>query len=185
MRVENQKKTEKIQVCAQKPRLNTPFKNSISGVAPCVSLLPRPVRGQGGQRVVRPVHAAQAQGQPPVPLAHPPLPSLHPGFQAADSILTPHSLLYSVVGKRGGAVSVYSLVGFGVLIRFLPGQMLHCVFPIYRGLFEDKVGDVWCALDMLLRLRANLRLHQLTRLCLLSTLTFRGSWQHPYSTLTV
>jgi hypothetical protein len=52
-------------------------------------------------------------------------------------------------------------------------QVLHRVFPFYRGLFEDKVGNVWCALDMLLKLRANLRLQQLTRLCLLSTLTFR------------
>jgi hypothetical protein len=68
---------------------------------------------------------------------------------------------------------VYSLVGFGVLIRFLPGQVLHRVFPFYCGLFEDKVGNVWCALDMLLKLRANLQLQQLTRLCLLSTLTFR------------
>ena len=68
---------------------------------------------------------------------------------------------------------MYSLVGFGVLIRFLPGQVLHRVFPFYRGLFEDKVGNVWCALDMLLKLRANLQLQQLTRLCLLSTLTFR------------
>jgi hypothetical protein len=47
------------------------------------------------------------------------------------------------------------------------------VFLLYPGLFEDKVGNVWCALDMLLKLRANLQLHQLTRLCLLSTLTFR------------
>jgi hypothetical protein len=70
-------------------------------------------------------------------------------------------------------VSVYSLVGFSVLIRFLPGQVLHRVFPFYRGLFEDKVGNVWCALDMLLKLRANLQLQQLTRLCLLSTLAFR------------
>jgi hypothetical protein len=70
-------------------------------------------------------------------------------------------------------VSVYSLVGFGVLIRFFPGQVLHRVFPFYRGLFEDKVDNVWCALDMLLKLRANLQLHQFTHLCLLSTLTFR------------
>ncbi len=70
-------------------------------------------------------------------------------------------------------MSVYSLVGFGVLIRFLPGQVLHRVFPFYRGLLEDKVGNVWCTLDMLLKLRANLQLQQLTPLCLLSTLAFR------------
>ncbi|ETW07306.1 hypothetical protein, variant 6 [Aphanomyces invadans] len=32
-------------------------------------------------------------------------------------------------------------------------QMLHRVFPIARGLFEDKVANVWCCVDLFWKLR--------------------------------
>jgi alpha-1,3-glucosyltransferase len=52
-------------------------------------------------------------------------------------------------------------------------QVLYRVFPFYRGLFEDKVANFWCGLDMLFKLRSQLEVWQLARLCLLTTLAFR------------
>ncbi|KAI9676556.1 MAG: Glucosyltransferase-like protein [Caeruleum heppii] len=33
------------------------------------------------------------------------------------------------------------------------GQCIHRVFPFARGIFEDKVANVWCALNVLVKLR--------------------------------
>ena len=33
------------------------------------------------------------------------------------------------------------------------GQMLARLFPFNRGLFEDKVANVWCSIDPLLKLK--------------------------------
>ena len=41
--------------------------------------------------------------------------------------------------------------------------MLHRLFPFARGLFEDKVANVWCSLDVVLKLR-NLSIPFLARL---------------------
>lgn len=30
-------------------------------------------------------------------------------------------------------------------------QVLHRIFPFYRGLFEDKVANIWCALSILIK----------------------------------
>ncbi|KAJ3202677.1 hypothetical protein HDU67_000362, partial [Dinochytrium kinnereticum] len=33
------------------------------------------------------------------------------------------------------------------------GQVLHRVFPLQRGLYEDKVANVWCALSVIVKLK--------------------------------
>ena len=56
-------------------------------------------------------------------------------------------------------------------------QVLTRLFPVGRGLFEDKVANIWCIVDVLLKLRAKLARSSLcllatgTTLCLLSPLS--------------
>lgn len=33
------------------------------------------------------------------------------------------------------------------------GQVLHRLFPFARGIFEDKVANIWCTLNVLVKLR--------------------------------
>lgn len=49
-------------------------------------------------------------------------------------------------------------------------QLLHRIFPFSRGLFEDKVANFWCALDVLLKLKQRMTIPQLAQLSLASTL---------------
>jgi alpha-1,3-glucosyltransferase len=54
-------------------------------------------------------------------------------------------------------------------------QVLHRVFPTQRGLFEDKVANIWCAIEPLLKLRRQLALGLISRhhvLTLSACLTF-------------
>ncbi|KFX89816.1 hypothetical protein V490_06797 [Pseudogymnoascus sp. VKM F-3557] len=48
-------------------------------------------------------------------------------------------------------------------------QLIHRVFPFARGLFEDKVANFWCALNVVYKLKF-LPIIQLQRLSLLATL---------------
>ena len=43
-------------------------------------------------------------------------------------------------------------------------QVVRRVFPFARGLYEDKVANVWCALNTVLKLRQLLSLSQLQQL---------------------
>lgn len=47
-------------------------------------------------------------------------------------------------------------------------QLVHRVFPFARGLFEDKVANFWCALNILYKLKSH-PIAQLQRLSLLAT----------------
>ncbi|XP_069126311.1 dolichyl pyrophosphate Man9GlcNAc2 alpha-1,3-glucosyltransferase-like [Argopecten irradians] len=49
-------------------------------------------------------------------------------------------------------------------------QVLHRLFPFARGLYEDKVANVWCSLSVLVKLKDMLNRDQLVLLCLISTL---------------
>lgn len=49
-------------------------------------------------------------------------------------------------------------------------QVLHRVFPLARGLYEDKVANVWCSLSVLIKLKQMFTVDQLVLICLLSTL---------------
>ncbi|CAN0021276.1 unnamed protein product [Ascophyllum nodosum] len=49
-------------------------------------------------------------------------------------------------------------------------QVLVRMFPFSRGLFEDKVANVWFCLDVFLNLRQRLATPHLAKLSLVSTL---------------
>ncbi|TMW63158.1 hypothetical protein Poli38472_002099 [Pythium oligandrum] len=49
------------------------------------------------------------------------------------------------------------------------GQVLHRVFPFARGLFEDKVANVWCVLDLVLKLKRHVSPVLQMRLCTITT----------------
>lgn len=50
-------------------------------------------------------------------------------------------------------------------------QVLHRQFPVARGVFEDKVSNVWCALNVVFKFKTRLDNYQMMRLCLFSTLS--------------
>ena len=53
--------------------------------------------------------------------------------------------------------------------RSTPLQVLARLFPFARGLFEDKVANVWCSLSVLVKLRERLSLASLSTLSLAVT----------------
>ncbi|KAI7876226.1 ALG6, ALG8 glycosyltransferase [Lichtheimia hyalospora FSU 10163] len=68
------------------------------------------------------------------------------------------------------------IVSFTVL--FLPWlgsldqiqQVIHRIFPVARGLYEDKVANIWCALNVVVKLRNLMSLQSTVRLSLCATL---------------
>ncbi|GAA5930155.1 dolichyl-P-Glc:Man(9)GlcNAc(2)-PP-dolichol alpha-1,3-glucosyltransferase [Sporobolomyces koalae] len=48
-------------------------------------------------------------------------------------------------------------------------QALHRIFPFARGLFEDKVANFWCAINIVIKLRTLASVQTLARLSLLMT----------------
>ncbi|KAG2222775.1 hypothetical protein INT45_013139 [Circinella minor] len=49
-------------------------------------------------------------------------------------------------------------------------QIIHRVFPVARGLFEDKVANLWCALNVFIKLRNVFSLQSTVRLSFFATL---------------
>ena len=49
------------------------------------------------------------------------------------------------------------------------GHVLSRQFPFGRGLYEDKVANVWCSLSLVLKLKTLLPADSLIKLCTLST----------------
>lgn len=49
-------------------------------------------------------------------------------------------------------------------------QVLHRIFPLERGVFEDKVSNIWCQINVLFKLR-NINNQTMATICLLTTLT--------------
>ena len=49
-------------------------------------------------------------------------------------------------------------------------QSIHRIFPFARGLFEDKVANLWCALNVAVKLRDLASVSVLAKLALLTTL---------------
>ncbi|XP_048758036.2 dolichyl pyrophosphate Man9GlcNAc2 alpha-1,3-glucosyltransferase-like isoform X2 [Ostrea edulis] len=49
-------------------------------------------------------------------------------------------------------------------------QVVHRVFPLARGLYEDKVANVWCSLSVLIKFKQMFTVDQLVLICLLTTL---------------
>jgi len=49
-------------------------------------------------------------------------------------------------------------------------QVLHRLFPLARGVFEDKVSNVWCCLNVVLKFKNMFTNLQMAKLCLIVTL---------------
>jgi alpha-1,3-glucosyltransferase len=49
-------------------------------------------------------------------------------------------------------------------------QVLQRLFPFGRGLYEDKVANVWCSLSIVIKLKQIFQVPNLIKICLLSTL---------------
>ncbi|ORX88995.1 ALG6, ALG8 glycosyltransferase [Basidiobolus meristosporus CBS 931.73] len=49
-------------------------------------------------------------------------------------------------------------------------QVAHRVFPVARGLYEDKVANVWCAISIFVKLRSLFNLEKLVQISALTTL---------------
>lgn len=43
-------------------------------------------------------------------------------------------------------------------------QVIHRIFPVARGLYEDKVANIWCALNVVIKLRNLMSLQSTVRL---------------------
>ncbi|KAF2355383.1 Glycosyl transferase ALG6/ALG8, partial [Trinorchestia longiramus] len=71
----------------------------------------------------------------------------------------------------GGSVVLVFLVVWSPYLRTLESltQVVKRVFPVGRGLFEDKVASVWCSLSVVVKLREILDNSQMALLCLVTT----------------
>uniref|UniRef100_A0A183DVB8 Alpha-1,3-glucosyltransferase n=1 Tax=Gongylonema pulchrum TaxID=637853 RepID=A0A183DVB8_9BILA len=49
-------------------------------------------------------------------------------------------------------------------------QILRRIFPFYRGLFEDKVANLWCSLNVLIKLKKNFEILFLLRISAVAVL---------------
>ena len=73
------------------------------------------------------------------------------------------------------AVPLLSMVAQDTTAWYFPpiqqlAQAIHRIFPFARGIFEDKVANVWCALNVIIKLR-HYPLALLQRASLVATLT--------------
>ncbi|KAI1317351.1 Glucosyltransferase-like protein [Mortierella claussenii] len=49
-------------------------------------------------------------------------------------------------------------------------QVVHRIFPVFRGLYQDKVANIWCAVNVVIKLRELFDIQQLVRFSTLATL---------------
>lgn len=68
-----------------------------------------------------------------------------------------------------------------VLIFLTLFQVAVRLFPFSRGLFEDKVANLWFCADVVFKLRKRLAVPHLAKLALVSTLRCRSSGQNEIS----
>jgi len=65
-------------------------------------------------------------------------------------------------------IGTFLLIWFPVL-RNDPLAVLKRLFPFERGLYEDKVANFWCTLNLFVKLRTKFDHETLAKLCLLTT----------------
>jgi len=95
-------------------------------------------------------------------------------------------LLGNCAGQRtyGAKIAKLIKIGLAVMISFgviwapfiMLGQdsvlqVVLRIFPFSRGLFEDKVSNFWCALDVVIKLKQQMAVPELAKLCLGTTFT--------------
>jgi len=95
-------------------------------------------------------------------------------------------LLATCARQKTWAGKIYKLVKIGLTVIFSFGliwspfillgqnsllQVVLRIFPFNRGLFEDKVSNFWCALDVVIKLKQQMAVPDLAKLCLGTTFT--------------
>ncbi|XP_050541335.1 dolichyl pyrophosphate Man9GlcNAc2 alpha-1,3-glucosyltransferase [Daktulosphaira vitifoliae] len=83
--------------------------------------------------------------------------------------------------KLSVALNIFSVLCISVILTFMitwapfitnPSQLfqvIHRIFPLERGIFEDKVSNVWCIVNIFYKLK-NVNKQLIVIICLLSTL---------------
>lgn len=70
-------------------------------------------------------------------------------------------------------VLVFWLVWFPFLkSREITLQVLHRLFPLARGIFEDKVSNVWCAVNIFYKLNRSFSQIQMAKICIACVFLF-------------
>ncbi|RHZ61872.1 hypothetical protein Glove_345g49 [Diversispora epigaea] len=74
--------------------------------------------------------------------------------------------------KLGGTVIItFSIMFFPFLDSFEHlSQVVTRIFPLQRGLYEDKVANIWCAINIIIKLREMFDIQFLVRLSFVTTL---------------
>jgi alpha-1,3-glucosyltransferase len=49
-------------------------------------------------------------------------------------------------------------------------QVVHRIFPVFRGLYQDKVANIWCAVNVVIKLREMFDIQELVRFSTVATL---------------
>ncbi|XP_068216204.1 dolichyl pyrophosphate Man9GlcNAc2 alpha-1,3-glucosyltransferase-like isoform X1 [Palaemon carinicauda] len=49
-------------------------------------------------------------------------------------------------------------------------QVLHRLFPVDRGIFEDKVASIWCSLSVVIKMKASVDNTNMALICMLATI---------------
>lgn len=77
------------------------------------------------------------------------------------------------IAKLGIVVIVTFILCWLPFLTGLPVilQVLHRLFPFARGLFEDKVANIWCSISVLIKVKRVLTQTQIIKLSTWSTLT--------------
>lgn len=77
------------------------------------------------------------------------------------------------IAKLGAVVAVTFILCWLPFLTGLPMilQVLHRLFPFARGIFEDKVANMWCSLSVLIKIKRVLSQTQIIKLSTWSTLT--------------
>uniref|UniRef100_A0A8D8M0W9 Alpha-1,3-glucosyltransferase n=1 Tax=Cacopsylla melanoneura TaxID=428564 RepID=A0A8D8M0W9_9HEMI len=67
-------------------------------------------------------------------------------------------------------VATFSVLWFPFLNMSQFKQIIHRIFPIYRGVFEDKVANFWCSANVLYKFKTQFTNDQMAFICLCVTL---------------
>jgi alpha-1,3-glucosyltransferase len=77
-------------------------------------------------------------------------------------------LLFSVIlfVKLGVTVIITFVIIFFPFLDSIEhiSQAIIRIFPLQRGLYEDKVANIWCAINIIIKLREMFEIHILTRI---------------------
>lgn len=68
-------------------------------------------------------------------------------------------------------LTTFFCIWFPFLLDFASArQVVHRIFPVARGVFEDKVSTFWCILNVFVKIHQNFSNDTMVRMCLLVTL---------------